>query len=78
MRTLIFFCARDAVSDPGPVRTAFAFAVTARRADIPSEVRLAGPALKALRQELLPRTAEGERLRDALREAAAVSLHVTL
>ena len=78
MRTLIFFCARDPVENPGPVRSAFAFALTARRAEIPAEVRLAGPALKALRHELLPSTVEGERLRESLREAAAIGLHVTL
>jgi hypothetical protein len=31
MRTLIFLCARDPAVDPGPVRSAFAFALKALR-----------------------------------------------
>ena len=77
LRTLVFFAARDPLEDPDPVRNAFAFALTAARAGLPAEVRLAGAALQALHQDKLPAGNKGDRLRKALLDSPAAGLRVT-
>lgn len=78
LRTLVFFAAKDPLEDPDPVRNAFAFALTARKSDLPAEVRLAGGALNALRDDRIPAGAKGDRLRKSLGDAAAMGIRVTL
>ena len=78
LRTLVFFAAKDPAEDPDPVRSAFAFALTAAKAGLPAEVRLAGGALHALHQDRLPAGAKGDRLRKALADAPAAGLRVSL
>ena len=78
LRTLVFFAVKDPIEDPDPVRNAFAFALTAARAGLPAEVRLAGSALNALHTDRIPAGAKGDRLRKALLEAPGAGLRVSL
>lgn len=78
LKTLVFFAAKDPTLDPDPVRNAFAFALTAAKSNLPTAVRLAGDALKALHSGQIPATAGGERLRKSMADAAALGIHVTL
>ena len=78
LRTLVFFAAKDPLEDPDPVRNAFSFALTAVKAGLPAEVRLAGAALQALHADKIPAGAKGDRLRKALADAPAAGLRVSL
>jgi hypothetical protein len=78
MRTLVFFASKDPIEDPDPVRNAFAFALTAAKAGLPAEVRLAGPALQALHPGKIPAGEKGDRLRKALLDAPSSGIRVSL
>ena len=78
LRTLVFFAAKDPLEDPDPVRNAFAFALTAAKAGLPAEVRLAGAALHALHPDKIPAGVKGDRLRKALLDAPAAGIRVSL
>ena len=78
MRTLVFFAAKDPLEDPDPVRNAFSFALTAAKAGLQAEVRLAGAALHALHVDKLPAGVKGDRLRKALADAPLAGLRVSL
>jgi hypothetical protein len=69
-KKLIFFAAADPREDPGPAWSAYHFANVAGGAGLEAEVRLAGDAVLAAREDGIPSSERGEQLRQKVAEGA--------
>lgn len=77
LRTLIFFAGADPAVDTGPLWRVYHFALAAHGAGLPTEVRLAGDAVKALREDGLPDGGDGDEVRAKMQEAVEQGLFVS-
>lgn len=76
-RRLVFFAGKDPQVDTGPIWSAYHFGLVAHGAGLEAEVRLAGGAVGALRDDGLPAGPEGDRVRDKMHEAVEAVLFVS-
>lgn len=74
---LIFFSGLSPKQSTRPTWSAFHFALTAHRAGLPAEVRLAGDAVEVLKADGIPGGEEGEKLRKYMTEALENDLFVS-
>lgn len=77
-RRLIFFASGDPSAESSPAWRAYHFALVAHRAGLDAEVRLAGEAVRVLREDGIPPThPRGSQLREMMSEAVRSSLFVS-
>jgi hypothetical protein len=76
-RRLVFFAAQDPLEDSRPIIKAYHFGLVAHGAGLDAEVRLAGTAVAALRDDGVPPGPAGAELREKMTAAVRQSLFVS-